>query len=73
MSGPATRTVADLADELFGKIERAQGMSFVSDGEHFPTVEQFFERVRGRLEWQRRGVRIMAAFLRKHGEYEAAR
>lgn len=62
------RSVAELADELFSKIERAQGMAFVSDGEHFPTVEQFFERVRGRLDWQRRSVRVMADFLRKYDE-----
>lgn len=57
-----------LADELFRKIEKSQGMAFVSDGETFSTRAQFFERIRGRLQWQREGVRVMSAFLRKYGE-----
>lgn len=63
--------VEALADELFGKIQTAQGMSYISDGEHFETKAQFFERLRGRLSWQREGVKIIAAFLRKHGELNA--
>ena len=60
--------VHDLADELFSKVQRAQGNAFCSDGETFPTTEQFFERIRGRLEWNKRASRIMSAFLRKHGQ-----
>lgn len=65
--------VEALTNELFGKIERSQGYAFVSDGETFPTTREFFERIRGRLEHQREGVKIMAAFLRKHGELHGAR
>lgn len=57
-----------LVDELFHKVELSQGYAFFSDGETFPTLAQFFERVRGRLAHQREGVRIMSAFLRKYGE-----
>lgn len=63
--------VEKLTDELFSKIERAQGFAFVSDGEMFATTEEFFERIRGRLGWQREGVAIMTAFLRKHGQLKA--
>lgn len=65
--------VDKLADELFSKIQRAQGYAFISDGETFPTKEQFFERIRGRLAYQRKGVRIMADFLRKYGELHGAK
>lgn len=57
-----------LADELFSDIQRAQGYAYVSDGETFKTKSKFFERVRGRLEWQKEGVEIMVAFLERHGE-----
>ncbi len=60
--------VQDLADELLESVETAQGYFFVSDGETFPTTAQFFERIRGRLEYGKLAVRKMRAFLKKHGE-----
>ena len=66
---PQYADVEKLVDELFGEIEHAQGYAFVSDGETFSTTEQFFERIRGRLRYQRKAARIMAAFLRRHGQY----
>lgn len=65
--------VHELADELFAAIERSQGFAHVSDGETFPTVEAFFERIRGRLEHQRKGARIMADFLRRHNQLIGAK
>lgn len=62
------REVEALGAELFKIVETDQGHFFVSDGETFPTTAQFFERIRGRLEYGRRSVRKMAAFLRKYGE-----
>jgi hypothetical protein len=53
---------------LFSDIQRAQGYAYVSDGETFKTKAKFFERIRGRLLWQKKGVEIMTAFLEKHGE-----
>lgn len=67
MSDEAT-DVKELADELFRKVEKAQGFAFCSDGETFPTKAQFFARIRGRLEWNKAATRYMRAFLRKHGQ-----
>jgi hypothetical protein len=58
--------VERLFDELFHKVERAQGYAFVSDGETFETKAELFKRIRGRLEWNKAASRIMAAWLRKH-------
>lgn len=60
-----------LTDELFTEIQRAQGFAFFSDGETFRTKAEFFERVRGRLEWQKRGLVIMTRFLKRHGELKS--
>jgi hypothetical protein len=60
-----------LVFELFDKIQTAQGMFHVSDGEVFDTKAEFFERVRGRLAWGRRACEEMRAFLKKHGELRA--
>lgn len=57
-----------LADELFTKIERSQGYAYVSDGEHFPTTAQLFDRIRGRLGHAKAVVAIFEDFLKKHGE-----
>ena len=57
-----------LADDLFGTIQRSQGYFYVSDGETFETPAKFFERIRGRLKYGKEAVRLMEAFLRKHGE-----
>lgn len=59
-------TVAELTNELFAEIERSQGFAFVSDGETFPTVEQFFERQRGRMMHAEEAVRVFKKFLRKY-------
>lgn len=64
----ADKSVIELVDELFSKIEVSQGHFFVSDGETFPTREQFFERIRGRLQHGREAVRLMRGFLAKYGE-----
>lgn len=60
--------VERLNDELFRRIERAQGYFFVSDGENMPTKTAFFDRMRGRLREGRKAVRILERFLRKYGE-----
>lgn len=62
------RTVEQLADELFTAVQGAQGYAFISDGEHFPKIEQFFERIRGRLAWSQESCRIIRSFLKKYGE-----
>jgi hypothetical protein len=67
MTSPAKYPeVEKLADELFTAIQTAQGYAYVSDGEQFPTTDQFVERVRGRLEWNRKATAVFVAFLRKH-------
>ena len=58
----------DLTDELFGEIEEAQGGAYFSDGEQQPTMDAYWERIRGRREWARRVVRIYTDFLRKYGQ-----
>jgi len=60
--------VTKLVDELFQKVQLEQGHAFVSDGETFPTKAEFFQRIRGRLEWSKAATRRMRAFLKKHGE-----
>ena len=60
--------VDKLADELFRKVSKEQGYAFVSDGETFTTKAAFFERVRGRLEWNKAATRRMRDFLRKHNQ-----
>lgn len=62
-----------LTDDLFRAVEESQGLFHVSDGETFHTGQEFFERVRGRLEWGKEAVRLMQAFLRKHGELKPKR
>lgn len=59
--------VERLVDELFDAVQSSQGYAFISDGEMFNTKRQFFERIRGRLEHSRESVRIIRAFLHKHG------
>lgn len=66
-------SVEGLGAELFDEVEKAQGYAYVSDGEHFATTKEFFERQRGRLEYQREAVRRMVKFLRKYGELHGAR
>lgn len=58
--------VEKLAAELFASVEGDQGFFFVSDAEVFPTTEQFFKRIRGRLQYGERAVRKMRAFLKKY-------
>ena len=59
----------EFAAELFAKVEQAQGFFFVSDGEgQGMRRDEFFDRIRGRLEWGRKAVRQMRAFLAKHEE-----
>lgn len=57
-----------LTDELFAKIEKAQGGAYFSDGEQQPTMDAYWARIRGRRDWARDVVRIYSAFLRKHGQ-----
>ena len=61
--------VEALADELFAKVQESQGFFYVSDGEGLGMRrDQFFDRIRGRLEWGRLAVKQMRAFLAKHDE-----
>lgn len=62
------KEVDRLVQELFGAVQTSQGYFYVSDGETFATRAEFFERIRGRLDWGREAVAKMNAFLRKHGE-----
>jgi hypothetical protein len=70
-----SRRVEKLADELFESVQQSQGFSFVSDGEAHDgmTEEQFFERVRGRLQWSHESVRLMRNFLRKYKQWPKGR
>lgn len=63
--------VEELADELFAAVQKAQGHAFVSDGETFATKKEFFERIRGRLEWSMAASRRMRVFLKKHDALSA--
>lgn len=63
-----TDLVDALVDELFQKIETAQGYAHMSDSEHFATKQEFFDRIRGRREHAIRAVDVYTTFLRKHGE-----
>jgi hypothetical protein len=60
--------IQNLNDEIFNAIEESQGYFHVSDGECFATKAEFFERMRGRLRFGRKACRILAAFLKRHGE-----
>lgn len=65
------KSVSELSDELFRRVEQSQGFFFVSDdGGGGMTEEQFFERIRGRLAWGRRAVKDMRAFLAKYGQLD---
>lgn len=63
-----TMEVAKLVDDLFAKVQKNQGHFHISDGETFASKAKFFERIRGRLAHGKQAVRVMEAFLRKHGE-----
>jgi hypothetical protein len=67
------RWVEILVDDLFRAVEEPQGFFHVSDGEHFETAQELFERTRGRLQWGKEAVKRMETFLRKHGELKRAR
>ena len=62
------KEVEELSDVLFCEIQEAQGFFYVSDGETFATRAELFERLRGRVAWGKKAVKIMENFLRKHGE-----
>jgi hypothetical protein len=59
--------VSDLAEELFNKVQYAQGQAFISDGwSGAHSRAQFFEWVRNRLDWNNEASNKIRAFLRKH-------
>jgi hypothetical protein len=62
------KSVEKLVDELFTEIQAPQGYFHLSDGETFASLDEFFERIRKRLEAGRDAVWIMNRFLRKHHE-----
>lgn len=68
MTTDERKQVSALTDELFKEIHGAQGYFYLSDGETFLTRAEFFARIRGRLRHGQEAVRIMQAFLRRHGE-----
>jgi hypothetical protein len=49
-------------------VQKAQGYAFVSDGETFDNVPDFFARIRGRLRWSQESTRLMLAFLKKYDQ-----
>jgi hypothetical protein len=61
-----SKEVDKLVDDLLHRVQRAQGFAFCSDGETFKTKAELFERIRGRLEWNKEASRILSAWLRKH-------
>jgi hypothetical protein len=62
-------SVERLSDELFILVEKAQGFAFISDSEGAGmTQAQFFERVRGRLNWSEKSCELIRKFLKKYGE-----
>jgi hypothetical protein len=65
--------VALLVDDLFAAVQGPQGYFHVSDGECFATSAELFERIRGRLQHGKEAVRLMEAFLRKHGQLRGLR
>lgn len=60
--------VDGLVNELFHRVQKEQGYAHVSDGETFATKAEFFQRIRGRLEWSKAASRRMRAFLKKYDE-----
>lgn len=59
--------VRRLADELFRAVEKSQGFAFISDGEGAGmTKQQFFERIRGRLDWSHKATEEIKKFLKKY-------
>lgn len=61
--------VRRLADELFQAVEKAQGFAFISDGEGAGmTKKEFFERIRGRLDWSHKATDEIKKFLKKYGQ-----
>ena len=67
-------SVEKLSDEVFAKVQQAQGFFFISDdGGGGMDAAKFFERIRGRLAWGRKAVKEMDAFLRKYGQTDASR
>lgn len=63
---PRYPNVDKLTQELFAAMQEPQGFFYVSDGETFPTTDEFFERIRGRLEHGQDAVKKMKTFLRKY-------
>jgi hypothetical protein len=57
----------NFVDELFSKIESAQGRAYISDG-LFGSDERIFEVARYSREQHRKCVAIINRFLKKHGQ-----
>jgi len=57
-----------IAAEIFKKIEEAQGFAFISDGLGVFSVKDLYKRLNGCLDWHKRCVSILTAFLRKKGQ-----
>lgn len=65
--------VERLADELFRQVEEAQGHAFISDAEGAGMDEQqFFDRVRGRLDWTEKSATLIRDFLVKNAPMRPA-
>lgn len=60
--------VAKLTDELFRRVEKEQGLAYISDGETFENKADFFHRIRGRFEWSKAASRRIRKFLKDHNE-----
>ena len=68
-----SKEVDALVADLFAKVQKAQGFAFCSDGETFQTKAELFERIQGRLEWNREASKIMSRWLRKYAPGETAK
>lgn len=63
-----------LQDELFSRVEKAQGQAFISDGWSGATTKaEWWAWLRERQNWNDKASAIIRQFFRNHrGEHETA-
>lgn len=59
-------TSVELEKELWGQIERPQGLAFISDGIHILPPKRIINVARAALTHHRECVKLLAAFVKKY-------
>ena len=64
-----TGAVEVLANDIFDRVERAQGMAHISDGMGVMERKDFFNALRVAYRFSIEASKIIGIFLHEHGEF----